>query len=83
MIAARQYSRPVAQNHQTLRIIFNGGFVECARSSKIVVPHEYSLDAGLLAAIAEQFNGVLASHAIILAEAMLRVYPAEKPIAAR
>lgn len=45
--------------------------------------HEYSLDAGALAAIAEQFNGVLASHAIILAEAMLSVYLAEKPIVDR
>jgi hypothetical protein len=75
--------RPVAQDHQTLWIIFNGGFVERARSSKIVVLHEYSLNAGALAAIAKQFNGVLASHAIILAEAMLGVYPAEKRVVAR
>lgn len=48
-----------------------------------MVLHEYSLDAGALTAIAEQFNGVLASHAIILAEAMVSVYLAEKPIVAR
>jgi hypothetical protein len=47
-----------------------------------VVLHEYSLNAGALAAIAEQFDGVLASHAIILAEAMLGVYPAEMPVVA-
>jgi hypothetical protein len=41
------------------------------------VLHEYSLKAGALAAIAEQFNGVLALHAIILAEARLGEHPAE------
>jgi hypothetical protein len=43
-----------------------------------VVLHEYSLNAGVLAAIAEQFNGVLASHAIILAAAMTSLHAVEE-----
>ena len=39
--------------------------------------HKYPLNAGTLAAIAKQFNPVLALHAIILAEAARRVYPGE------
>jgi hypothetical protein len=53
LIAALQYSRPVAQNHQTLWIIFYGGFVERARRSKTMVLHEYAFDAGALATTAE------------------------------
>jgi hypothetical protein len=53
LIAARQYARAVAQHHQTLRIIFNGGFVERPRSGKAVVLHEYTLNAVALATIAE------------------------------
>ena len=34
-VAALQYSRPVAQDHQTFWIIFNGGFVERARRAKL------------------------------------------------
>ena len=53
LIAALQYPRPVAQDHQALWIIFNGGFVERARRSKAVVLHEYAFDAGALATIAK------------------------------
>jgi len=53
LIAALQYPRPIAQDHQALRIIFNGGFVERARRSKAVVLHEYAFDAGALATIAK------------------------------
>ena len=52
-VAALQYSRPVAQDHQTFWIIFNGGFVERARRSQAVVLHEYAFDAGALATIVE------------------------------
>lgn len=77
LVAARQYSRAIAQDHQALGIIFYSGFVERPRRSKTVVRHEYSLNAGALAAIAEQFNPVLAFHAIILAKAVPRVHPGE------
>jgi hypothetical protein len=53
LIAARQNSRAIAQDHQTFWIIFNGGFVERARRSKIAVPHEDAFDAGALATIAK------------------------------
>jgi hypothetical protein len=53
LITALQYSRPVAQDHQTLWIIFNGGFVERAGRSKAMVLHEYVFDPGVLATIAE------------------------------
>ena len=42
-----------------------------------MVLHKYPLNAGTLAAIAKQFNPVLALHAIILAEAARRVYRAK------
>jgi hypothetical protein len=75
LITARQYSRAVAQDHQPLGIIFNGGFVERARNGEIMVLHEDPLDAGALAALAEQFDPVLALHASILATAGFGVYP--------
>ena len=53
LIAALQYSRAVAQDHQTLWIIFDGGFVERARRSKAMVLHEHAFDAGALATIAK------------------------------
>jgi hypothetical protein len=41
--------------------------------------HQYSLNPGALAAIAEQFNGVVASQATILAGAIPLVHPAASP----
>jgi hypothetical protein len=79
VIASGQYPRSVAQDHQPLGIIFNGGFVERARDSKAMMLHQYSLNPGALAAIAKQFNGVVALHATILADAMPLVHPAASP----
>jgi hypothetical protein len=79
VIASGQYPRSIAQDHQPLRIVFNGGFVERARDSKAVMLHQYSLNPGALAAIAEQFNGVVASQATILAGAIPLVHPAASP----
>jgi hypothetical protein len=53
LIAALQYFPPVAQDHQALWIVFDGGFVERTRRSKAMVLHEYAFDAGVLATIAK------------------------------
>jgi len=63
LIAARQYSRSITQNHRTLGIIFNGGFVEHVSDRKAMILPSIRSTPVDLAAIAEQFNGVAALHA--------------------
>jgi hypothetical protein len=74
-IAARQYSRAVAQDHQPLGIIFDRGLIERARNSKTMVLHKNSLDAGALAALAKEFDAVPASHRTTLTDAKPGAYP--------
>jgi hypothetical protein len=68
LIAARQNSRVIAQDHQPLGIALDGGLVERARNCQVVVLDKDSFHAGVLAAAAEQFDAVLATHSTILTE---------------